>query len=116
MILKNDTQFEELLAKGGTFDLTGTTAVTDKQFWGFNASDGAVLNVLKGVPANAGYADLAAITAAEVDLLPLLLTTGTDPLFAGTPYRVKGYIITNVDLTSGSLHLFKIKNQMPAEE
>lgn len=114
MIHKYDDQLQELLARGGTFDITGTNAVTNKQFWGFNASDGAVLNVLKGIPVNSNVTTLAGITAIEVDLLPILLTTGTDPLFAGVIYRVDGYIITNIDLTSGSLHCFKTKNQITA--
>jgi len=114
MIHKYDDQLQELLARGGTFDITGTNAVTNKQFWGFNASDGAVLNVLKGIPVNSNVTTLADITAIEVDLLPILLTAGTDPLFAGVIYRVDGYIITNIDLTSGSLHCFKTKNQITA--
>ena len=108
-----DPQLDELLAREGTFDITGTTAVTNKQFWGFNASDGAVLEVLKGIPLKTVTADLAAITAAEVDITGLL-TTLTDPLFAGVIYRADGYIITNVKLTSGSLHCYLTKTQISA--
>lgn len=109
-----DPQLDELLARGGSFDLTGTTALTTMQFWGFNASEGAVLEVLKGIPLGTSTADLAAITAAEVDITGELLTDGTDPLFAGVIYRVPGYIITNVKLTSGSLHCYKTKTQISA--
>ena len=111
-ILKYDSQMDELLARGGSFDLTGTTVLTTKQFWGFNASDGAVLNAIKGVAVETNVANLAAITAAEVDISGILLTAGTDPLFAGVIYRADGYIITNIDLTSGSLHCFKTKAQI----
>lgn len=111
-ILKNDSQTDELLARGGSFDITGTTQVTNKQYWGFNASDGAILNAIKGVAVGTSVANLAAITAAEIDLSALLLTTASDPLFSGTIYRVKGYLITYLDLTSGSLHCFKTKNQI----
>lgn len=113
-ILKYDSQSDELLVRGGSFDITGTDAVINKQFWGFNASSGAVLNVLKGVAINTSVANLAAIRAAEIDLTGLLLTGATDPLFAGVIYRVDGYIITNVDLTSGSLHCYKTKAQISA--
>lgn len=114
MILKYDSQMDELLARGGSFDITGTDAVVNKQIWGFNASDGAVLNAIKGVAIGTNVADLAAIRAAEVDISAALLTAGTDPLFAGSIYRADGYIITSIDLTSGSLHCFKTKNQITA--
>jgi hypothetical protein len=107
-----DNQIDELLALGGTFDITGTGSVTNKQFWGFNASDGAVLNILKGIPLKTAITNLASITAAEVDLTGMILTNGGDPLFGGLIYRVDGYIITNVKLTSGSLHLYKTNNQI----
>jgi hypothetical protein len=112
MIFKYDSQLDELLARGGSFDITGTNAVTTKQFWGFNASDGAVLNAVKGVPLNTSCSTLAQITAAEVDISAVLLTGATDPLFAGVIYRADGYIITNIDLTSGSLHCYKMKTQI----
>jgi outer membrane protein assembly factor BamB len=109
-----DGHADDLLARGGTFDITGTGAVTNKQFWGFNASDGAVLDTLKGIPVTGSLETLAEITAAEVDISGILLTAKTDPLFAGVIYRVDGYIITNVKLTSGSLHCYKTKNPVSA--
>jgi len=109
-----DRQINELLARGGTFDITGTDAVTNKQSWGFNASDGAVLAVIKGIPLKTAVTTLAGITAAEVDLQDFFLTALTDPLFAGVIYRVDGYIITNVQLTSGSLHCYKTNTQIIA--
>jgi len=109
-----DSQMDELLARGGTFDITGTDAVTNKQFWGFNASDGAVINVIKGVALKTNLTDLASITAAEVDLKAKFLTGASDPLFAGVIYRVDGYIITNIDLTSGSLHCYMTNTQISA--
>ena len=115
-IFKFEGYEDELLARGGTFDITGTTIVENKQFWGFNASDGAVLAAIKGVPVSTTtkYADLAAIRTAEEDISALLLTAGTDPLFAGVLYRVDGYIITAIDLTSGSLHCYKTLAQVSA--
>jgi hypothetical protein len=114
MILKYDSQLDEALARGGSFDITGTDAVIDKQFWGFNASDGAVINAIKGVALGTDVGDLAAIRTAEVDISAGLLTTVSDPLFAGVIYRSDGYIITSIDLTSGSLHLYKTKTQISA--
>jgi hypothetical protein len=109
-----DSQMDELLARGGTFDITGTDAVTNKQFWGFNASDGAVLNVIKGIPLKSTASTLATITADEVDLKGKFITGASDPLFGGVIYRVDGYIITNIDLTSGSLHCYLTKDQISA--
>lgn len=109
-----DSQMDELLARSGTFDITGTNAVTNKQFWGFNASDGAVLNAIKGIPLKTSVTTLAEITAAEVDLTGYFLTGASDPLFAGVIYRVDGYIITNIDLISGSLHCYKTNTQISA--
>ncbi len=111
MIANYDSQTDEIVARGGTFDITGTTAVTNKQFFGFDASDGAVLSVLKGIPVKTSVATFVAITAAEVDLGAFLLTSLTDPLLAKF-YRVDGYIITNIKLTSGTLHCYKIKTQI----
>ena len=107
-----DAQLDELLARGGTFDITGTTAVTNKQYWGFVASDGAVLNTIKGIPLKQAVTTLAEITAAEVDISSHFLTTVSDPLIGGTVYRVDGYIITYVKLTSGTLHCFKTNTQI----
>lgn len=112
MILNFDSEVEEMTARGGSFDLTGTAALTSKQFWGFEASSGAVLNTLKGVKIGTAVTTLAAITSAEIDVTGLLLTGATDALFGSTVYRVDGYIITNVKLTSGSLHLYKIMQQI----
>jgi len=114
MIFNYDSQMDELLARGGSFDITGTTAVTNKQFWGFNASDGAVINAILGVPLKTSAATLTAIRAAEVDISALILTGASDPLFAGCIYRADGYIITSIDLTSGSLHCYKTKEQVTA--
>ena len=105
---------DELLARGGSFDITGTVAVTNKQFWGFNASDGTVFDTIKGIPLKSAASTLGEITAAEIDISGILLTAVSDPLFAGTIYRADGYIITNVKLTSGSLHAFKTKTQISA--
>jgi hypothetical protein len=112
MILKQDLHMDELLAKGGTFDITGTTNVNNKQFWGFTASDGAVISAIKGVPIGTSVANLAAIRNAEEDISSAILTGASDPLFAGAIYRPKGYIITSITLTSGNLHCFKTKNQV----
>ena len=112
--LKFEGYQDELLARGGTFDITGNTAVTNKQFWGFNASDGAVLAAIKGIPVNTAVTTLAEITTAEVDLAAHFLTALTDPLFAGVIYRVDGFIITSIDLTSGSLHCYKSLKQISA--
>lgn len=115
MIYNYDSHVDELLVRGGTFDITGTNAVTNKQFWGFEASAGTVLAAIKGIPLKGSYTTLTEITAAEVDLASFFLTTLTDPLFGSTSYRVDGYIITNIDLTSGSLHCYKTKEQVTAE-
>ena len=61
MILKFDEQIDELLARGGSYDITGTDAVIDHQFWGFNASDGAVISDIKGVSIKTAVTDLASI-------------------------------------------------------
>jgi hypothetical protein len=109
-----DSQVDEALARGGSFDITGTSAVINKQFMGFQASDGAVLAVIKGIPLNSTASTLALIRTAEVDLASYFLTTLTDPLFANALYRVDGYIITKIQLTSGSLHCYKTKTQISA--
>jgi len=111
MILKYNNETEELLARGGTFDITGTNAVTNKQFYGFDADAGTVLSAIKGVAIGTAITTLAAITSAEVDISALLLTTVTDPLLAKF-YRVDGYIITYIKLTSGTLHCYKTKAQI----
>ena len=113
MYANYDNQADEIVARGGTFDITGTNAVTNKQFFGFDASDGAVLSVLKGIPIKTSVTTLAGITAAEVDLASYLLTALTDPLLAKF-YRADGFIITNIKLTSGTLHCYKIKTQISA--
>jgi hypothetical protein len=114
MTIVFDKQLDELLARGGSFDITGTDAVVNKQFWGFNASDGAVVAAIKGLPLKTVVTTLAGIRAAEVDISTLFLTTVSDPLFAGVIYRVDGYVITSVDLTSGSLHAYKTNTQITA--
>jgi hypothetical protein len=114
MIFKFDSNSDEDLARGGTFDITGTGAVIDKQFFGFIPSEGAVLAVIKGVPVRSSLSTLTAIRAAEVDLASFFLTALTDPLTADF-YRVDGYIITNVQFTSGTGHFFKTLNQVTAE-
>jgi hypothetical protein len=112
MILKYDGSLDEALARGGSFDISGTDAVIDKQFWGFNASDGAVINAIKGVALKAEVTTLAEIRAVEVDISAIISNDITQGLFAGVIYRADGYIITSVDLTSGSLHGYKTKDQI----
>jgi hypothetical protein len=114
MIFNYDGKLEENVARGGTFDITGTGAVIDKQFFGFTPSSGAVLAVIKGVPVKSSLSTLTAIRAAEVDLAAFFLTALTDPLTEDL-YRVDGYIITNVQFTSGTGHFFKTLNQVTAE-
>jgi len=112
MILKFDSQTDELLARGGSYDITGTDAVENKQFWGFNASDGAVIAAIKGVAVGTAVATLAEIRAAEVDISSLITNDLTQGLFAGVIYRADGYIITSIDLTSGSLHCYQMMTQI----
>lgn len=114
MIIKHDGTLEEQQARGGSFDITGTAAVIDKQFWGFNASDGAVLEAIKGVAVGSSLSTLAAIRTVEVDISGVFLTAVTDPLFANSLYVVDGYIITSIKLTSGSLHPYKTIRQITA--
>ncbi|TSA56917.1 hypothetical protein D4R42_02660 [bacterium] len=106
-----DDTTDEIVAKGGTFDITGTDAVTNKQYWGFDADADTVLAVIKGIPLKTAVTTLADITSAEVNLASYFLTTLTDPLLAQF-YRVDGYIITNIQLTSGTLHCYKVKEQI----
>lgn len=115
MIFKYDSPEEEAIAKGGTFDITGTGAVIDKQFSTFTPSDGAVLAVIKGVPAteNIILNTLSEIRDAEVDVTTVFLTALTDALTADL-YRVDGYIITYIQLTSGTIHAYKTINQVSA--
>jgi hypothetical protein len=109
-----DQELQEIVARGGSFDLTGTTALTTQQFWGFSSSDGAVIDTIKGIPVKSTANTRALITAAEVDLKGFFLTGVSDPLFAGVPYRIDGYVITNIKLTSGSLHLYRKMQQITA--
>jgi hypothetical protein len=112
MIHKYDSQTDELLARGGTFDITGVDAVIHKQFWGFNASDGTVLDTIKGIPLKSTASTWALITAAEVDVSALVVTLKATGLLGGTIYRVPGYIITNIKLTSGTIHGFLTNTQV----
>ena len=112
--LQYDEQIDELLARGGSYDITGTDAVEDKQFWGFNASDGAVIHAIKGIPVKTAATTLAHIRAAEVDISAIITNDLTQGLFAGVIYRADGYIITSIGLTSGSLHAYKTNNQISA--
>jgi len=115
MILKREGYYDEQNARGGTFDITGTAAVTDKQIWGFNASEGAVLEVIKGVKVGTtNVSTLTEIRALKEDISAILLTTLIDPLFGGVIYCVDGYIITSIKLTSGSLHCYKQPTQITA--
>jgi hypothetical protein len=114
MILKFDSQTDELLARGGSFDITGTDAVIDKQYWGFNASEGAVINAIKGVAVRTSVTTLAQIRTAEVDIKDYIVTSLAAGLMGGPIYRADGYIITSIDLTSGSLHCFKNLAQISA--
>lgn len=112
-ILKYDNEMDELLARGGTFDLTGTDAVIDKQFFGFNATEGTVIAAIKGIPIRTSVANLAAIRAAEIDISGLIVTLLATGLCSGF-HRADGYIITSIDLTSGSLHCYKTITQVSA--
>ena len=112
MILKYDSRTDELLARSGSYDITGTDAVIDKQFWGFNASDGAVIAAIKGVALKTAVDTLAEIRAAEVDISAVITNDLTQGLFAGVIYRADGYIITSIDLTSGSLHCYQMMTQI----
>jgi hypothetical protein len=114
MILNFDSHLDELLAKGGTFDITGTSTVEDKQFWGFNAEEGTVINAIFGVPVKTSVTDTDDVRDEEEDIAALILTGDSDELFGGVLYRAPGYIITSIDLTSGSIHGFLLKNQVPA--
>ena len=114
MIHAYDTPINELLARSGSFDLTGTSAMITKQFWGFNASDGAVLDTIKGIPLKSTVSTYALITASEVDLSALVVTLKATGLIGGVIYRVPGYIITNLKLTSGSLHCYLQPKQIIA--
>ena len=111
MFAHYDNDIDELIAKGGTFDITGTAAVTNKQYFGFDAEAGAVLEAIKGIPLKTSVTTLDGITAAEVDISSFFLTTVTDPLLAAF-YRVDGYIITYIKLTSGALHCYKTRDQI----
>jgi hypothetical protein len=109
---------DALSGKYGTFDITGTTAVTTKNFFGFTASDGAVIDTIKGIPESSTAATYATRTAAEVDLKGFFLTGASDPLLNDV-YTIVGatgvrYIITNIKLTSGTLHCFKTRFQPTA--
>jgi len=114
MNLLFDDKLDELMARGGSYDITGTNAVESKQFWGFNASDGAVIAAIKGVALKTAVDTLAEIRAAEVDISAVITNDLTQGLFAGVIYRADGYIITSVDLTSGSLHCYKQLAQISA--
>lgn len=109
-----DSHMDEMLGRGGTFDITGTELVENKQFWGFYASEGAVINAIKGIAIKTIANDLAAIRTAEVSLAAILLTGASDPLLGNTLYRADGYIITSIDLTSGTLHCLKTTRQISA--
>jgi hypothetical protein len=112
MILQFDGFFSEMLARGGTFDITGTTAVEDKLLWGYNITDNAVIESIKGVAVKSEVTTLAEIRSAEVDISPLILTGASDQLFGNVIYRAAGYIITSIKLTSGKLHGYKLINQI----
>ena len=112
MITKYDSEVEESLARGGTYEINGTNAVTSKQFWGFSASDGAVIDTIKGVALKTAVTTLATITAAEVDISAIVTNDLSKGLLSGVLYRADGYVITYVKLTSGSLHCYKLINQI----
>jgi len=101
---------DELLARWGTFDITGTTAVSNQNYFAFTPSDGAVLEAIKGIPLKSAASTTAEITAAEADLASFFLTALTDPL-VNELYRVPGYIITHIKLTSGSIHAYLTEDQ-----
>ena len=103
-------KLEELLARSGTFDITGTAAVSNMNFFAFTPSDGAVLEAIKGIPLKSAASTTAEITAAEADLASHFLTGLTDPLM-NELYRVPGYIITHIKLTSGTIHGYLAEDQ-----
>jgi len=103
-------KLDELLARSGTFDITGTAAVSNKNFFAFTPSDGAVLEAIKGIPLKSAASTTTEITSAEVDLATYFLTTLTDPL-VNELYRVPGYIITHIKLTSGTIHGYLAEDQ-----
>jgi len=115
MIFKFDSPEEENVAAGGTFDITGTGAVIDKQYFGFAPSAGAVLAVIKGVKVSntTNLYTLAEIRDVEVDLAGFVLTALTDALTEDF-YRVDGHIITNIQFTSGTGHFYKMIHQVSA--
>jgi hypothetical protein len=116
MILKYEGYYDEMLARGGTFDISGVTPVIDKQFWGFKASDGAKLTAIKGVAIKptAEASTLAEIRAAEVDISGVLITDIALGLDGGSIYRADGYIITSITLADATslLHCYKTINQI----
>jgi len=114
MTIVFDKQLDELLARGGTYEITGVVAHVSGQYWGFNASDGAVVAAIKGLPLKTVVTTLAGIRAAEVDLSTLLTNNMAIGLFAGVIYRIDGYVITSITLTSGSLHAYKTNTQITA--
>jgi hypothetical protein len=107
-----DIQMDELLARDGTFDITGTGAVTNKQYWGFNATDGTVIASIKGIPLKTVVTTLAQIRTAEEDISALVVTSLAAGLLGGLIYRVRGYVITSIQLTSGSLHTYLQETQI----
>jgi len=114
MIFKYDSQVDESLARGGSYEITGTAAVESKQAWGFQSSDGAVVAAIKGVAIGTNCATLAEIRTAEVDISAIITNDLTVGLLPGVLYRADGYIITSIDLTSGSLHCYLMKTQISA--
>lgn len=114
MNLLYDSQTDELLARGGSYDITGVAAHVSGQYWGFNASAGAVISDIKGVALKTAVTSLAEIRSAEVDISTVITNDISQGLFSGSPYRADGYIITSVTLTSGSLHAYKTNTQISA--
>jgi len=90
---------EESMAKGGTYDIQGVVEVDSKKIWGFNAGDTTVVAAIGGVAIGDN-------TETEVDLLSKLTNDATKALFTNVLYRIPGYIMTTVTLTSGSLHCY----------
>jgi hypothetical protein len=116
MILKFDSSQDELLARGGSFDLSGIVAEVGQQFWGFNASDGAKITAIKGVAVRTSVTNLASIRSAEVDISAILVKSLTMGLGAGWIYRADGYIITSITLADATsqLHCYKTLAQISA--
>jgi len=103
-MINYDEAQEEAVAKGGTYDIQGTGAIATKKIWGFIAGDTTVIEAISGVP-------IGTESPTAVSVLSMISNDATKALFTGQIYRVPGYVITSVKLTSGSLHCFLTGDQ-----